>query len=63
MTNSTGPDTAGSEKVAGLFCGSCAHLRSEHDEIAARYCAATLVGKSVRGCVCVPRESAGMAVE
>jgi hypothetical protein len=33
-------------------CAACAHVWAEHDTISARYCAATVVGKFERGCVC-----------
>ncbi|MDQ1748770.1 MAG: hypothetical protein QOD07_3033 [Frankiaceae bacterium] len=32
-------------------CG-CGHLDNAHDEIAARYCAATQLGALTRGCIC-----------
>jgi hypothetical protein len=35
-------------------CAACGHRWNTHDEIAARFCAATVVGKFSRGCVCVP---------
>lgn len=33
-------------------CPVCAHVWTEHDTIAARYCIATVAGKFDRGCVC-----------
>ncbi|WIX81139.1 RGCVC family protein [Amycolatopsis carbonis] len=33
-------------------CPSCPHPLEEHDVIARRYCAATAVGNTERGCVC-----------
>lgn len=33
-------------------CAACPHPRTAHDRIATRYCAATIVGKTSRGCVC-----------
>jgi hypothetical protein len=35
-------------------CAACQHRWAEHDGISARYCAATIVNGSARGCVCVP---------
>jgi hypothetical protein len=43
---------AGGEVAAG--CAVCPHAWAFHDRIAARYCAATLVGRFSRGCVCSP---------
>lgn len=39
-------------------CSACAHPWAEHDQIAARFCAATTVGHHERGCVCTVRTSA-----
>lgn len=36
-------------------CAVCTHVWAEHDEIAARYCNATVAGKFTRGCVCTTR--------
>lgn len=41
---SSGPQAAG--------CAVCAHVWTEHDAIAARYCTATVAGEFDRGCVC-----------
>jgi hypothetical protein len=35
-----------------LACAACGHPWEEHDQIAARFCAATTVGQHDRGCVC-----------
>jgi hypothetical protein len=35
-------------------CAVCPHPWTFHDRIAARYCTATVAGKSSRGCVCTP---------
>ena len=45
--------TAPDEKVA-QGCAACPHRWAAHDEIGARFCAATLVGRFSRGCVCAP---------
>jgi hypothetical protein len=42
--------TPGAETA--LACSACAHLWVEHDQIAARFCTATMVGHHERGCVC-----------
>ena len=42
--------TAGELPV--VACAACAHPWAEHDQIAARFCAATTVGHHDRGCVC-----------
>ncbi|HEY7594482.1 MAG TPA: RGCVC family protein [Actinophytocola sp.] len=46
---SSGPQ-ANREVATG--CAVCTHAWTEHDEIAARYCNATVAGKFTRGCVC-----------
>jgi len=33
-------------------CAACGHPKTTHDTIAARFCAATIVGQFSRGCVC-----------
>jgi len=40
-------------------CSACAHSWVEHDQIATRFCAATVVGHHNRGCVCTVVPSAG----
>lgn len=35
-----------------VACSACGHPWAEHDRIAARFCAATTVGRHERGCVC-----------
>jgi hypothetical protein len=40
-------------EVAG-GCPACPHPSAGHDLIATRFCAATVVGKFSRGCVCPP---------
>jgi hypothetical protein len=35
-----------------LLCSSCPHAQEAHDATALRYCAATLVSASTRGCIC-----------
>lgn len=35
-----------------VACAACAHPWAEHDQIAARFCAATTAGRYERGCVC-----------
>ena len=39
-------------------CAACPHPWATHDAIAARFCAATVVGKFSRGCVCPPAPAA-----
>jgi hypothetical protein len=39
-------------------CSACTHPWAEHDQIAARYCTATIVGHHDRGCVCTMVASA-----
>lgn len=41
---------------AATRCAACAHPWSTHDPIAARFCAATVVGGFTRGCVCTGAE-------
>jgi hypothetical protein len=41
---------------------TCGHLHAEHDAIAARYCAATILGSLDRGCVCAARPTASTEV-
>jgi len=43
-------DLAGGEVAAG--CAACPHPMTFHDQIAARFCTATIAGKFSRGCVC-----------
>lgn len=40
-------------------CSACAHPWAEHDQIAARFCAATTVERHDRGCVCQPAPKTG----
>ncbi|HEX6358627.1 RGCVC family protein [Actinophytocola sp.] len=47
--NTSGPGPAGQ---AVATCSACAHPWGAHDQIAARFCAATTVGHHERGCVC-----------
>jgi|tagenome__1003787_1003787.scaffolds.fasta_scaffold20988980_9 hypothetical protein len=35
-------------------CSVCPHPWADHDQISARFCAATSVGHFSRGCVCTP---------
>ncbi|MGB3440894.1 MAG: RGCVC family protein [Actinophytocola sp.] len=35
-------------------CAACQHSWAAHDGIGARFCAATIVNGSTRGCVCAP---------
>jgi hypothetical protein len=44
-----GPPSLGQPIVA---CSACGHPWAEHDQIAARFCAATTAGRHDRGCVC-----------
>ena len=54
--NDTYPKTTGSRSdgQAPAACSACAHPWAEHDQIAARFCAATTVERHNRGCVCQP---------
>lgn len=54
--STSGPGHGG---PALLACSACTHLWAEHDEIAARYCAATMVGHHQRGCICDVPAGAG----
>src|SRR4051794_27991415 len=40
----THPNTSAPGAETALACSACAHLWIEHDQIAARYCTATMVG-------------------
>jgi hypothetical protein len=53
-TNTTRSLSGGQTAVA---CSACGHPWDEHDQIAARFCAATTVGHHDRGCVCTARSS------
>jgi len=54
--NDTYQNTTGSAgDLPTVACAACAHPWAEHDQIAARYCAATTVGRHDRGCVCTAR--------
>jgi hypothetical protein len=58
----SGPHTDAPLNVSGAAvatCSACAHPWGEHDQIAARYCAATIVGHHERGCVCTARPDTG----
>jgi len=48
---------ANAETTADRQCAACGHSWNTHDDIAARFCAATIVNKFSRGCVCVPGAS------
>ena len=53
------PVRASSDKDAlSADCPVCPHPSDAHDQIGARYCAATVAGKFERGCVCVTGEPA-----
>jgi hypothetical protein len=57
--NDTYRNTAGSPaaELPAVACSACAHPWAEHDQIGARFCAATTVGRHDRGCVCATRPS------
>ncbi|MFL6122617.1 RGCVC family protein [Actinophytocola sp.] len=59
--NDTRPTTteAPSGAQPATACSACGHPWGEHDQIAARFCAATTVGHHDRGCVCTTRASTG----
>ena len=42
-------------------CAACPHPWSDHDDLGARFCAATAVSHLTRGCVCGPAAPAGGA--
>jgi hypothetical protein len=56
------PETAVIPNISGQVldteaaggCVACPHPTTTHDRISARFCAATVVGKFSRGCVCPP---------
>jgi hypothetical protein len=52
----TAPDivTNSATQPVGDTCYMCPHLRTAHDVISTRYCAATEAGALTRGCVCPP---------
>ena len=50
--------TPSDTQASAAACPVCPHPPDTHDEIGARYCAATAAGKFERGCVCVTGESA-----
>lgn len=58
--NETYPNTAGprSDGQQAATCAACAHPWAEHDQISARFCAATTVERHDRGCVCVTASKA-----
>ncbi|HYQ65242.1 RGCVC family protein [Actinophytocola sp.] len=51
-TTHTHPNTTVPGGETSLACSACAHPWAEHDQIAARFCTATMVGHHDRGCVC-----------
>lgn len=55
MHQNTTESPAGGEPA--VACSACGHPWAEHDRIAARFCAATTVGRHDRGCVCTVRVS------
>ena len=55
----TAPSPTSGDVEAGTRCAACRHLWSDHDDIAARFCAATIVGAYSRGCVCVAGATTG----
>lgn len=56
------PTITGPTGQAVLACSACPHPWAQHDQIAARFCAATMVGHHERGCICdVPPTVAGPA--
>ena len=59
MSNMTAPSPTSTEVVAERRCAACQHIWTEHDAIAARFCAATIVGAYTRGCVCVAGATTG----
>lgn len=61
-TTQAGPDISetNAHGQTGAACAACSHVWSSHDQIAARFCTATVVGKYSRGCVCTS-ESASAA--
>ncbi|MBV8933378.1 MAG: RGCVC family protein [Kutzneria sp.] len=52
-----GPNSADTETTPAA-CPVCPHPADTHDEIGAKYCAATAAGNFERGCVCVAGEPA-----
>jgi hypothetical protein len=50
---STHTTTLEESEAEGANCAVCPHPWGNHDAIAARFCAATVVGRYSRGCVCV----------
>jgi hypothetical protein len=52
-THSSSPTSRHDGEVAA-GCPACPHAWDTHDQIAARYCAATVASRQERGCVCAP---------
>jgi hypothetical protein len=52
--NNAYPKVSGSrsDSQEPATCSACAHPWADHDQIGARFCAATTVGHHDRGCVC-----------
>ncbi|MFC4852672.1 RGCVC family protein [Actinophytocola glycyrrhizae] len=55
----TAPSSTTAEVAAERLCAACQHLWTTHDDISARFCAATIVNTYSRGCVCVPGATTG----
>ncbi|WP_221465106.1 RGCVC family protein [Actinophytocola algeriensis] len=53
------PSPAHGETSGARRCAACGHDWRTHDDIAARYCAATSVSRASRGCVCAPDATNG----
>lgn len=51
-THPTATETRPGDQPA-VLCSACAHPWADHDQISARFCAATTVERHNRGCVCV----------
>jgi hypothetical protein len=52
VPNPTSTDLPAHTREGDKRCAACPHQWAEHDGISARYCAATIVSGSGRGCVC-----------
>jgi hypothetical protein len=50
----TAPSPTNVDPSTQRRCAACTHAWNSHDEIAARFCAATVVNSYLRGCVCGP---------
>jgi len=53
-THSSTPTPRHDDEAPATGCPVCPHDWDKHDQISARYCAATVAMRQERGCVCAP---------